>query len=416
MRRSARGADAAPPSTDVEAITGWLLHDAINEDDMLLLFESLAWRFVAAGLPFARSSLHVGTLHPQLIGFGWYWNSRDGLCDEFKVHSVVRDSDSYRLSPLVPVIEKGERFRCNMSDEAKIKTFPLMAELAQDGITDYLALPLNAGSAYHNAVTIATRRKGGFSTADITAIESVMRLFALHVERHIQQRIASNLMDTYLGHLAGEKVLHGAIKRGSGEPVDAVIWYSDMRGFTHLSDYLGGADVMLVLNAYFEIQAGAVMAHGGEVLKFIGDGMLAVFPFTSHEASKTAAQNAVMAAGDVMRDLKELNDNPPDALARIERWRPLKCGIALHAGEAFFGNVGAPERLDFTVTGRAVNIAARLEALAKDLERAVLLTSEVASLLTCPLDNLGSHRLRGLSHEITVYSPQYTPTQKPARD
>ncbi len=406
MRRSARGADAAPSSTDIEGITEWLLRDAINEDDLLLLFESLAWRFVAAGLPFARSSLHVGTLHPQLIGFGWYWNSRDGICDEFKVHSEVRASDSYRLSPLVPVLEKGEHFRCNMSDQARMKTFPLMAELAQEGITDYLALPLRAGGPYHNAATIATRRKGGFSDADIAAIENVMRLFALHVERHIQQRIACNLMDTYLGHLAGEKVLHGAIKRGSGEPVDAVIWYSDMRGFTSLSDHLSGADVTALLNAYFEIQAGAVMAHGGEVLKFIGDGMLAVFPFTSLETSKIAAQNAVIAARDVMRGLKLLNDDPPDDLARIEGWKPLECGIALHAGEAFFGNVGAPERLDFTVTGRAVNVAARLEALAKHLKHSLLLTDEVAALLSCPLDDLGRHRLRGLSHDIAVFSPQ----------
>lgn len=416
FRRSARGPACAPPSTTLVDIAAWLLDGAMAEGDLLLLFEELAWRLRAAGLPFERSTLSVGTLHPQLAGFSWMWNSNDGLCDEIKIRRETRNRDTYLKSPLYRVIEHGELIREKTDDPAAQARFPYLEELAEEGFTDYFGMPLGAGGAsrgrsfgaggaYHNVVTIATRNEGGFNEDALNEVRQIMRVFALHVERHILKRIAGNVMDTYLGHEAGEKVLNGAIKPGEGEPVRAVIWASDMRGFTDLSDRLPGNEVMEILNAFFERQAGAVMANGGEVLKFIGDGMLAVFPFQCAESGAKAAQAAVNASYQALAELKRLNDDPPEALANIEGWRPIRCGIGLHAGDVFFGNVGAPDRLDFTVIGQAVNVTSRIEGLTKSIGQPVLMSDQVAGHLSCPLNHHGHHHLRGLSEDMPIFSP-----------
>src|SRR5690606_32026292 len=157
--------------------------------------------------------------------------------------------------------------------------YPLVAELARQGITEYAVFPLRAGGPYHNAASLATDRPGGFTPAEEAALERIARLMALHVERHILQRIAGTVLDTYLGPAAGGGGLRGTIRRGSGQTIHAVIWVSDLRGFTDLADRLSGPDMITLLNAYFERLAGAVLEAGGEVLKFIGDGLLAVFPY-----------------------------------------------------------------------------------------------------------------------------------------
>ena len=192
-------------------------------------------------------------------------------------------------------------------------------------------------------------------------------------------------------------MLRGSIKRGAGEAIRAIIWVSDLRGFTDLSDRLAGSDIVALINAYFERLAGAVMAEGGEVLKFIGDGLLAVFPYAHFKNERAAAQASLAAAEQALRAVDDLNRATPPELAAIDGWRPLRSGIALHEGEVFFGNVGAPDRLDFTVMGSAVNTASRVEALTKSLGRPVLITEPVARMLDRPLDHLGEHTLRGLA-------------------
>ncbi len=404
-RRSARGRAAAPENTTFDTIEEWLLADAAGEDDLLLFVESLLWRLVAAGLPLDRASLHVGTLHPQLFGFAWNWNSTDGLCDEVKVAEAALQSDAYRRNPLFAVIDRGESVRGRTDDRAMIERYPLIAELAGQGIVDYAALPLRAGGAYHNAATVATRRPEGFSAEQFAWLQRILRLFALHVERHIVHRIASNVLDTYLGGVAGGRVLDGAIKRGAGEPIRAVIWASDLRGFTDLTDRLSGPAMIVLLNAYFERLVGCILEHGGEVLKFIGDGLLAVFPFAAFASEKAAAEAALAAAEEACEALERLNATPPAELAAIDGWRPLRTGIGLHEGEVFFGNVGASERLDFTVIGRAVNAASRVESLSKELGRSIVITEPVACRIARSLDELGRHMLRGLAEPVLIFSP-----------
>ena len=404
MRRSSDGRDAAPAETTAAAIEAWLLADAIAIEDLLPLYESLVWRMVAAGLPLARASVHVGTLHPQLLGFAWNWNAGDGLTDEVKVDAFALQTDQYKRNPLYRVIEHGEHFRLDTADPDVAGRYPITTELAGQGITEYCALPLSAGGSFHNAATVATDRAGGFTHEQFTAIDRILKLFALHVERHIALHIAGNVLDTYLGSVAGAKVLKGAIKRGAGQAIRSVIWVSDLRDFTDLSERLPPADVLAVLNAYFERMAGAVLAHGGEVLKFIGDGMLAVFP-VAEMGDQAAAQAALSAAEAALAGIDRLNTEPTPALAAIADWSPLKSGIALHGGEVFFGNMGAPDRLDFTVIGRAVNTAARVEALCKPLGRSILITEPVARLIDRPLEPLGTHTLRGVAEPVALYGP-----------
>lgn len=405
LRRLRGGETGAPSRTTAGEIEAWLYADAVREDDLLVLFDALAWRMVAAGLCLDRATLHVGTLHPQIVGFGWHWNRADGFCDEVKVAEEVRTTDAYRRSPLFRAVEHGETCRGAPSDPRTRERFPLMAELAAQDITDYTALPLRAGGGYHNAATIATRHPGGFPPAQYEIIRRILRLFALHVERHISLRIARNLLDVYLGSAAGSRVLQGSIRRGAGEVISAIVWISDLRGSTDLADRLQGSELLALLNAYFERLVVAVLGQGGEILKFVGDGLLAVFPYSAFASAGAAAEAALTAAVQARDAVETLNREPPAELDAIAGWKPLVTGIALHEGDVFFGNVGAAERLDFTVIGPAVNTASRIEALTRDLGRAILITEPVAERLNYALEDLGWHHLRGLARPIRVFSP-----------
>jgi adenylate cyclase len=271
-----------------------------------------------------------------------------------------------------------------------------MIELAAAGMTDYAAIPLS-GLDKRNVITIATKVAGGFAEAEI---DCLIRLFALHVQRHSELKISENALGAYLGYGAAAKVLEGAIKRGAGDSIRAVIWVSDLRNFTKMSDALAPADTLLLLNAYFETMVSAVAVHGGEILKFIGDGMLAVFPETVGVAE--ASRAAVSAAREAIARL-EVSDRTIRVASDAEGCHLLRAGIVLHEGEVFFGNIGAPDRLDFTVIGAAVNEACRVEALTKTIGRDLLMTAAVARHLPHDVEYLGEHQLRGVSARMSVY-------------
>jgi adenylate cyclase len=406
LQRSQRGRSCAPETITLAELKRWLLLEAVNETQLLLTFEAFMWRINAAGLPVHRSTLHIGTLHPQLLGFAWNWRASDGLCDEVQVAQSTAETDAFKRNPLLHIFTTGKAIRRKPHDPEAQSEFPIMRDLAAGGFTEYLALPFG-GAGFRHAVTLATTCPDGFSEGHIKQIKRLLVLFTLHVERHVALRIATNALGAYLGPVAAGKVLSGDIRRGSGEPIRAMIWLSDLRGFTDLSDRLGGADMIALLNSYFEIFAGAVLAHGGEVLKFIGDGLLAVFPLRD---DPRAAGNAALASAECAQaGLARLGREPPPALACIQGWQPLRAGIALHEGEVFFGNIGSPERLDFTVIGPAVNEASRVEALQKTVGRDILITAAAARHIDAALDVLGAFPLRGVAAPITVLSPAERP-------
>jgi len=391
-----------PDRLGLEDVRAWLFEKALTAPNLLDLYQGFCWRLVAAGFPLDRSSLHIGTLHPQLFGYAWNWERASGYCQEVKVGTTVFQTEAYKRSPLRDVLDHGRHFSTDPGDRETAAQWPVIADLSEQGYTQYIAFPLTAGGAYHNSATFATKQPGGFTPADRETLEGLLAIFALHVERHIAVRIADNALATYLGPSAGRRVLTGSIRRGDGDSIRSIVWVSDLRGFTALADRLEGEAMTAVLNAYFEILVGAILEAGGDVLKFIGDGLLAVFPVDGFADARAAAAAALSAAEVALDRLDRLNADPA-ALPGIEGWRPLRTGIALHQGDVFFGNVGAPERLDFTVIGRAVNMAARLEALTKELDRSLVVSAPVAALIERSLADLGDHLLRGVTAPVRVY-------------
>ena len=390
-----------PAGTDGSA-EDWLMSGDASRAGLAELLDGLMARLVAAGMPFERATFHLGTLHPQVLGFTAIWNQKRGTCHELRVNVHVRETKDFLESPLRPVIDERVSVRLDPAHPETAARFPMMASLADEGFTDYWDFPVPHARSFHSAMTVATRAKGGFKPEALIELQRLLPAIALNLDIIALSRIAENVLGAYLGERSGKRVLEGAIRRGSGETIDAIVWVSDMRGFTELSDRLAGAEVIRLLNAYFERLAEAVQENGGEVLKFIGDGMLAIFPVTEAMPAEDAAKAALQAARVGLRAISALNRSEGEALAIKTPWRPIDTGIALHRGPVFYGNIGAPDRLDFTVTGPAVNLAARVEPLAKQTGRRLLMTHAVADLLAEPTEPLGSFNFRGLAEPVEV--------------
>ncbi len=381
-------------------VEDWLLDAASKTASALALIDGFASRLAQARLGVARLSLNVGTFHPQAYGYAWNWNTSDGICDEIQIGEETLFSDEFQKNPIFRVVEFGDMVRLTLLPETAGSKSLLMEELAAAGFSEYVAMPLSASGEKYNAVTLATRQAGGFSQTQCDTLVRLLKIFALHVERHIVSRIAQNISHTYLGREAGTRVVSGTIKRGSGLSIRAVVWSSDMRDFSRLSERHDNRTVAEVLNSYFSVLAEAVIRHGGDVLKFVGDGMLAVFPIADFASPKMAAQAAAAAAQEAVHDLEALNREK----AQTASWGPLRTGIGLHLGDVFFGNIGATMRLDFTVIGEAVNITSRIEGLCKVLERDVLMSAQVAALLGEDAQPLGAQTLKGMQKAEQVFA------------
>jgi adenylate cyclase len=382
----------------------WLMSGDASTAGLAELLDGLMARLVAAGMPFERATFHLGTLHPQVLGFTAQWNPQHGTCNELRVNVHVRETNEFLLSPLKPVIDERVSMRLNPVDPDTAGQYPMMASLAAEGFTDYWAFPIPHARSFHSAMTVATRAPGGFKPEALATLQQLLPAIALNLDLIALGRIAENVLAAYLGERSGKRVLEGAIRRGSGELIDAIVWVSDLRDFTGLSDRLPGPDMIRLLNAYFERLVEAVQDNGGEVLKFIGDGMLAIFPVTDATPAADAAKAALSAARSGLSSVAALNAKDGEALAIATPWRPIDMGIALHRGPVFYGNIGAQDRLDFTVTGPAVNLAARVEPYAKETGRRLLLTKAVAELVDEPLDSLGAFSFRGVTEPVAIFA------------
>jgi adenylate cyclase len=266
----------------------------------------------------------------------------------------------------------------------------VLPDLKAAGATEYFALPVESSFGFGNyMMTFASRSPGGFAEAEIVDLTRISRGISILADMNSQKQIAENVLRAYLGAQTGPRVLAGKIRRGSGEEISAVIWSSDLRGFTALSDHAPAAEVIATLNSLFDIQARAIGAHGGEILKFIGDGVLAIFPVGSAPQAAEAAENALSAARET---LAALTGDPP-----------LRLVVALHYGTVIYGNIGSADRLDFTVIGPAVNLVSRIEAIAKAQDLPLIVSDDFATAQGgVGLRSLGRHQLRGLDrpHEL----------------
>lgn len=398
VRAIARGQLVTEPYT-IDRVIRWLLGPARTIAGPTELLDALSERLCAAGLPLARSTFHVSTLHPQFTSIFSKWDRNAARTEEGLIAHGVRNHDAYLLSPLRLVFEKGETVRRRLDVAGVPLEFPVLAELKAGGLTDYVATPLEFSTERIAAATWATDRPGGFSDAELAQIDALLPALGLVLEIQAMRQIASNLLDVYLGRQTGKHVLSGAITRGSGETIRAILLSSDLRGFTNLSDRLPGTQVIEILNAYFERVVSSIHAHRGEVLKFIGDGLLAIFPIDDAAFAFNAARRAIDASLQAFEQLEILNREP----ARQNETK-LRMAIALHVGDVIYGNIGGKDRLDFTTIGPAVNLVSRMQVLSKRVDRSLLLSSEIAELCERPLASLGFHPIRGLSEPHEVFT------------
>ena len=379
-------------------IIDWLIGDARRLPDDATLLRALCERLVEAGLPLARASFHIRTLHPELFGMGFYWQRGAEQIRVFRAEHGIQQTPLYQRSPMRLLFEGAGavRQRLDLPHTEFDFDFPLLKELRDEGLTDYVALPMTFSDGKVHGTTWSSDRPGGFTTEHLTQIYDLLPLFSLLLEIHLNRRIAVNLLDTYVGRAAGERILRGQITRGSGETVRAALWFCDLRGFTVLSERTDRDTLLALLNQYFDCMAKPVEQHGGEILKFIGDAMLAMFPLDTEQACPRALQAAL----DARAAMDRLN---AERAARGEQ--ALGFGIALHAGDVMYGNIGAADRLDFTVVGPAVNLTSRLERLCRTLGLDLLISDTFAGSCACAdYRSLGSHRLIGIARPVEVFT------------
>jgi adenylate cyclase len=387
------GAESLGPA--VHPIAAWLAAHGGLRADLGALLAGLCEKLVAAGMPLMRVSAGVPTLHPQVLGRQFIWRrGQDGVSATPYGHGVERSSD-YLDSPIRVLHQGVGSLRRRLEGPAPQLDFPILKDLADEGATDYVAMPLGFSSGQTGFVSWVSDRPGGFGAQDLSLLDGLLPLIALRLELESTHDMTRGLLETYLGGDAARRVLSGDVTRGRGERIRAAILLSDLRGFTALSDRLPAERVIALLNDYFDIVTTQVEKHHGQVLKFTGDGLLAVFDVGGSNRG-TACCQAVHAAIDAVRAM---------AASNRDREEPLALGIALHLDDVLYGNIGAVGRLDFTVIGRAVNEAARIEQLCRSLDRQVLASASFARSCGCePLVSLGPHRLRGVGEPQEIFA------------
>ena len=381
-------------------VVDWLTAGAPGTSLPNQVLAELCRRLVACGMPLHRVAVFVATLHPNLLGRAFLWRHDADDVEIVPIPFSTVESVEYTENPIPRVIETGQALRRRLCDADCPDDFRILAELRDQGVSDYLVEPLAFTDGRVHAASWTTRAPGGFSDGQVAALRAMHGPFSRIAEIYGLKRLAHNLMNAYLGPRTGERVLKGQIKRGDGEDIHAVIWFSDLRGSTTLADGMSRPEFLAVLNRFFECMAGAVLDGGGEVLRFIGDSVLAIFPIATQDASGATAGQAcaaaVAAAGDAMARLERVN---------AEGGEPIGFGIGLHLGDVMYGNIGVPERVEFSVIGAAANEAARLEGLTKTLGEPFLVSAEVAAHHPGPWRSCGSHALRGVGAALEVFAP-----------
>jgi adenylate cyclase len=379
-----------------EDISRWLANDAPH-DSVEALFAAFCQDIVRAIAPVWRASLGLEVLHPEVSGWQHVWTD-ESLSVREADRATAATSPSYLNSPTRIVDETERPFRRRL--ESPCPDMPLLEELRLAGATDYVMYPLPFLDQTRTAViSFATRDAHGFDPVLLDRLELAARLISPYLERHVLRRIAVDLLDTYVGPRTGQRIIEGRVDRGAVEMIEAAIWFADLRGFTLLSEQSPIPVVLADLNAWFGAIGEVVEAHGGEVLKFIGDAVLAIFPTSAGQERTAACRKALKAAQEFGRRTEAEN-----ALRRSSGGAPLVHGLALHVGEVAYGNVGAPHRLDFTVIGPAVNRASRLLDLAKRLDRQVIVSEALSQEIDQPLIDLGRHPLRDVEQPQRVFT------------
>jgi adenylate cyclase len=407
-----------PIASLIAPIVGWLHRQALEGTDASTTLEGFCARLLDIGVDLERAVVGFLVFHPQFDGINFAWEQGAPRAER---HAVTR-ADILRSSPSpffhMQCTGTSElRYRLDDPASGSSLPFPVLEQFRSRGLTDYFAFfepfggaadpriwsELPEGVVVYDGITgsFATARLGGLGEDGLAILRKLVVPLAVAIKAAATQEMAETIFGTYLGAASGRSVLRGQVRRGEGRIIHAVVWHSDLRGSTALAESLPLEDYLATLNAYYDCIIEAIAAEGGEVLKLIGDGVLAMFPFEAGTGAGAAAcQHALVAARDALDRLVEVN------IRRSETgMAEIRCGIALHAGDIMYGNVGSTQRLDFTVMGTAVNEVCRLETLCKVLAVPLIVSEAVASLHPKQMRSLGQHTLRGVGRPIEVFSP-----------
>jgi adenylate cyclase len=375
----------------------WLMMDARKHADPIQFLDALADELRGAGIDVARITTGVPILHPQIFSFSLLWELGKGITER-QYRSGPDVLPTMANSPIRIAYEGGGPTRCDLTASPREGEYAILEELRRDGLTDYVVYAVPFADGSHKALSLATRRPNRFTPDELALFEAMIPALAFNLEVQALRRTARTLLDTYVGRQSGGRVLEGQIQRGSGETIRAVIWLCDLRGFTNLSESLPREVLIDLLNSYFGAMCDAVAGSGGEVLKFIGDAMLAIFPIADDRAAICHA--ALKAAERAQAAL--VTENERRERAALPR---INYGLALHIGDVIYGNIGSDTRLDFTVIGPAVNLTARIESLCRQLGRQLLLSSDFVEAGAISASSLGRFALKGIGSEQEIFVP-----------
>lgn len=381
----------------VATIIEWILSEGLDAPDPERLLEGMIHRLRAAGLPVDRMAFGFDVLHPLVAIQTIRWSIEDGT-DAQDLPFTIRDDDGFLKSPLFAVLDTQRPLRRRLLDRSTPRDYSVLPDLDAAGYTDYIVMPVPLRGRQGAPMSLATRAPDGFPPDAIDTLTAVLRAAGPIIALMRAEQMAVNLLSTYVGPGTGQRILDGKIRPGDADPIEAVLWLCDLRGFTALTEALGSAAMIPLVNTFFDTMSGPLVAHGGEILKFMGDAMLAIFPSTGTEGPTGAAGRAVTAAQAALDALAVCSSE------RVARGEPaLETGIALHFGQVLYGNIGAQQRLDFTVFGGAVNRLARIEELCAPLGSTLLMSGAVARRCGRPVKSRGLHPLKGLHAPMELF-------------
>ncbi len=408
------------PPLDLAELPLWLVERGMRGLPLEQQLAGFCQRVAEAGFPMKRVQMGMGTLHPSYGAHTFLWRPGARAIEHRPRERTTLSLQSYLQSPVHYLHSRGVAALRRRLDGGGPDDFSLFAELRAEGLTDYAArlvsfgldaegaaadpaagqpLPIPKGGLGGIFFSCATDRPEGFDQGQLDQVAGLLPFLALAVKARLTYDVAETVIETYLGRDAGHRVLTGAIERGTAETIRAVIWFADLRGFTRLADSLPRDDLVATLDAYLELLAGPLQERGGQILKFLGDGLLATFDLTARDEAAVCAE--ALAAAAALRDAVPAFNAEREAAGKPV----MDFGLALHLGEVLYGNIGASERLDFTVIGPAVNEASRIQALCRPLERNLLISSSFQAVAASDrLESLGFHALRGVREPQELFT------------
>jgi len=383
----------------IDAVKNWLLDVGRLIADPLDFVAAFSEQLNEQGLAIARFRIGFRTIHPQIAVWAYAWNRDDNATVIWIGHHGIESTPEYKNSPIEKVLSTGQLFQRKLTHLHADTDHRLLHEQARLGGTDYLAIPTQFSDGTLNISNFTSSAAHGFTPQDVGALVDLTKAVSPIIEFHATRQVATTLLNTYVGPRTGARIMKGAIKRGDGETIQAALWFSDLRDFTPLTESLPADELLAMLNRYFETIATCVVACGGEILRFIGDAMLIVFPMEHGLSEQQVCQSAITAAIRSFKEIDLINQQ------RAASDQPqIRFGVGLHFGDVIYGNVGSANRLDFTVMGPAVNRTARLESLTKSLDRPLLLSAEMAANTDIATIDLGHHIMKGVTQPQPVFA------------